>query len=276
VKNLLSILIFTVLFFTLSPTIYAQFQPSCIAENNTGCYGDVLTNRQGNCCLGLVCNGKPDTSGEIANGTCTKATAPPQINPSPKPAGSCFPNNTGCITDDQCCSKLCALFPDNAASGQAVYKCTDVAPTWPAGCAAPNEACSEDSNCCYGSCIEQGGAKICMEGAPTSKNPPPCSEWQDGKCIRIASGLGIDIPTDVPGIIKTFFGIILSISGATATLLFIYAGYKIMAARGNPEKFQEAKDRFTSTILGLLFIILSLVILQVIGVDLLKIPGFSQ
>lgn len=113
--------------------------------------------------------------------------------------------------------------------------------------------------------------------ATTSAPLPPCAQWgTDGNCLRVSTGLGIDVGTEPGELARSFFSVLLSISGGLALLLFIYAGYKIMAARGNPEKFQEAKDRFTSTILGLLFIILSLVILQVIGVDLLQIPGFKR
>jgi hypothetical protein len=45
----------------------------------------------------------------------------------------------------------------------------------------------------------------------------------------------------------------------------------MMTSTGNPEAIQEAKERITSAIVGLLFIIFSLVILQVIGVDILQI-----
>jgi hypothetical protein len=43
----------------------------------------------------------------------------------------------------------------------------------------------------------------------------------------------------------------------------------------NPEKIQVAKDNLTSAIVGFLFVVFSLVILQVIGYDILRIPGIN-
>ncbi len=49
-----------------------------------------------------------------------------------------------------------------------------------------------------------------------------------------------------------------------------------MASSGNPEKVQAAREQLTSAVVGLLFIIFSITILQVIGVDILHIPGLNK
>jgi hypothetical protein len=49
-----------------------------------------------------------------------------------------------------------------------------------------------------------------------------------------------------------------------------------MISQGNPEKIQAAREQLTAAIVGLLFIIFSLVIIQVLGYDILHIPGFGQ
>lgn len=84
------------------------------------------------------------------------------------------------------------------------------------------------------------------------------------------------ISTNPTGFVKSVFGILLSLAGGIALLLIMVSGYRIMASQGNPEKVKEAQESLTSAIVGLLFIIFSLTILQVIGVDILKIPGFSR
>ncbi|MCL5433143.1 MAG: hypothetical protein M1524_03485 [Patescibacteria group bacterium] len=71
--------------------------------------------------------------------------------------------------------------------------------------------------------------------------------------------------------VKWLFGLILGLSGGIALLLIIYSGYKLMLSRGNPEKIQGAKETLVSTIVGLMFIIFSMVILEIIGVDILGI-----
>ncbi len=84
------------------------------------------------------------------------------------------------------------------------------------------------------------------------------------------------ISTDPGGFISSVLGILLSVSGMIALYLIIRSGYQLMTSRGNPEAIQAAKERLVSAIVGLLFIIFSLVIMSVIGIDLLKIPGFSN
>lgn len=84
------------------------------------------------------------------------------------------------------------------------------------------------------------------------------------------------IQTSPTAFAKQIFGILLSLSGGIALLLIINAGYQIMVSEGNPEKIQGARETITSAIIGLVFIIFSLTILQIIGVDILRIPGFTR
>ncbi len=105
--------------------------------------------------------------------------------------------------------------------------------------------------------------------------PPPCAgPLVNGKCTAVKTAIG-DISTEPAGFIGDIFKLLLGISGGIALILIISSGYKFMASQGNPEQVQEARETLTSAIVGLLFIIFSFVILQVIGVDILRIPGFG-
>lgn len=143
---------------------------------------------------------------------------------------------------------------------------------------------------------------LCMNGDNSEDNvfcekprpiPPPCTQWVDlngnpinppdpdnpkemenAKCGSINTAIG-SINTDIGKAINQLFSIVLGLSGGIALILIIYSGYQLMMSQGNQEKVQGAKETLTSAIVGLLFIIFSLVILQVIGVDILKIPGFN-
>lgn len=84
------------------------------------------------------------------------------------------------------------------------------------------------------------------------------------------------VSTTPSGVITVFFRLFLSIAGTIAVFLIISSGYKLMTSRGNPEQIQQAREQFTSAIIGLLFLIFSLVILQFIGVSVLGLPGFSS
>jgi hypothetical protein len=104
----------------------------------------------------------------------------------------------------------------------------------------------------------------------------PCAPGKliNGKCTAVDTAIGI-ISTDPPEFVKNIFTIVLGLAGGIALLMIIIAGYKFMTSAGNPEALKGATEQLTSAIVGLLFIILSFVILQIIGVDILRIPGFG-
>lgn len=104
--------------------------------------------------------------------------------------------------------------------------------------------------------------------------PPGCTATSSGGCSQVETAIGT-IPTDPSGLVQTIFRILLGLSGGVAMLLIIAAGYEMMTSQGNPEKVKGARERLTSAIVGLLFIIFSLAILQIIGVEILQIPGFK-
>lgn len=114
-----------------------------------------------------------------------------------------------------------------------------------------------------------------LEKKAYENNEPEPNKRKDYKCAIIDTGLGVDLPTDPVGFIKGIFSILLSIAGSIALILIIVSGYQIMFSQGDAEKLQGARETLTSAVVGLLFIIFSLAILQFIGVDLLHLPGFE-
>lgn len=66
------------------------------------------------------------------------------------------------------------------------------------------------------------------------------------------------------------------IAGGIAFFLIIIGGFQMMISAGNPEKLNEGKELVTSAIVGLLFIIFSVFLLKLIGLDILQIPGFGS
>lgn len=112
----------------------------------------------------------------------------------------------------------------------------------------------------------------CVEGLDAQDKPTTDKKLMV-KCTKIDTAFGaFDI--EPAGFIKSIFTILLGFAGAVAVLLIIISGYRLMTSQGNPEKVQEAREQLTSAVVGLLFIIFSVAILQIIGVDILKLPGF--
>lgn len=114
--------------------------------------------------------------------------------------------------------------------------------------------------------------------APAPTNPPlPCAEGkrQQGKCLAVNTAIG-EISTDPAEFVQRIFSVVLGLSGGIALIMIIISGYQFMVSQGNPETIKAATGQLTSAVVGLLFIIFSFVILQIVGVDILQIPGFGK
>ena len=75
------------------------------------------------------------------------------------------------------------------------------------------------------------------------------------------------------GIIKRLTEWMLAVLLVVTVAFIVYAGYLYLTSQGDPEKLNEGKERFTSALIGLVFIIMSVFLLRVIGVDILGAPG---
>jgi hypothetical protein len=84
------------------------------------------------------------------------------------------------------------------------------------------------------------------------------------------------IPNDPIGFVAKFYGIGLGLIAGTAILGIIYSGYLLISSQGDPMQLAKGKRYLYSSIAGLLLAIFALVFIQVIAVDILNIPGFSN
>ena len=84
------------------------------------------------------------------------------------------------------------------------------------------------------------------------------------------------ISTDVDdgGFINSILQLAIGLGGIIALLLILGGVFIITTSAGNPDKLNQGKELITSAVSGLLFIILSIFLLNLIGVQILSIPGF--
>lgn len=68
----------------------------------------------------------------------------------------------------------------------------------------------------------------------------------------------------------------VSLAGGISLLCIIFAAFQMQTSRGNAEKIKKAQELLTNCITGLMVVIFSVLILKIIGVDILRIPGFGN
>lgn len=166
--------------------------------------------------------------------------------------------------------------PGQVGNGNNGYTCTYAGDPkgYHAYCPNSGLACVNDSTQASGiNCTNQ--QKLIATTTPIPPPPPPCAvPLQNGSCPAVNTAFGT-WSTDPSQFVTNLFGVLLSLSGAIGVLIIMIAGYRLMMSQGDPERIQAAREQITAAIVGILFIIFSFVILQIIGVDLLHIPGFK-
>ena len=157
----------------------------------------------------------------------------------------------GCdINNDKCPTSCpCTHFSDGDWCGER----SSTAPRCDVcGCKIDNSDCSRECNSQCKECITPG-KKYKKGGAWTALGCIPTGDFTDFTAWLLRR--------------------IVAIAGGIAFLLVIAGGFKIITSAGDPKGVQAAKETITSALIGLLFIIFSVFLLELIGVKILGIPG---
>lgn len=75
----------------------------------------------------------------------------------------------------------------------------------------------------------------------------------------------LQLSTDLPSLIAWFYYAIVGLSGFAAFIMIVYGGIMWMTSAGNPSKITDARDRIEKALLGLLLVLASFLILQIIN-----------
>lgn len=64
--------------------------------------------------------------------------------------------------------------------------------------------------------------------------------------------------------------------GGIAFLALLRGTLLILTSQGDPERINQGKDWIVSAVVGLVFMTFSTIVLAIIGVDIIRIPGFRR
>lgn len=113
---------------------------------------------------------------------------------------------------------------------------------------------------------------LCAQINKDTKQYTACVDCFGNNGIWTAVGC---IPSDPESVIATIITIGLATGGGIVLVMILVGSFMLSVSQGDPNKTKEAKEIITSAIIGLLFVIFSVTILQFIGVEILHIPGFG-
>jgi len=110
---------------------------------------------------------------------------------------------------------------------------------------------------------EKDACIACLSG---NNGTTPAGAWTSIGCV--SGNLSAFIQ-------QTLLGWGIGLAGGISMLCIMYAAFMMQTSRGNAESIKKAQQLLTSCIMGLMLTILSVFILKLIGVSILRIPGFT-
>lgn len=99
-----------------------------------------------------------------------------------------------------------------------------------------------------------------------------CDDYPDEICVSTPFG---QIRANPGGFASQIIALGIGIGSGVAFLLIIFGTYVVQTSQGNPDGINHGKEIITSAIIGLVFIVLSVTIMQIIGFDLLGLGSFG-
>jgi hypothetical protein len=95
---------------------------------------------------------------------------------------------------------------------------------------------------------------------------------QNGNGISTAIGC---IPTEPVPLITGLMRVFAGLAGGIAILLMASGSIQMMVSGGSADGLKKGRDQLVQAGIGLLFVFLSVTFLQIIGVNILNLPGFQ-
>jgi len=138
----------------------------------------------------------------------------------------------------------------------------------------PSHTDPKDLSIC--TCTGSLGPTTTVTGPTTSAKAIPCGtitgslDYSGG----IMTAIGC-VPTEPKALVEGLLKYGTFAAGGIAFLMMILAALQMITAEGNPESIKGAQEKFYSAIIGLLLIIFAVLLMQVIGLDILGLPGFG-
>ncbi len=91
----------------------------------------------------------------------------------------------------------------------------------------------------------------------------------------LPGGFTIRDNTPLPELVRYIFNFTIMIAGLAAFFMLVFGGFRYLTSAGNPAAQKDAKDIITSAIVGLLLLLTSYLLLQVINPDILTLKPLT-
>lgn len=188
---------------------------------------------------------------------------PPPGNP-PAPIDGTGPGSEWAVSDACGYSRVTRADPNDAISVKTEYVIPE---GW--------EACRK---CLYPQTTNAGNpdAKETVKIDPTTGKAPTPAIGRYMTAIGCISTSNFRSFGSAQGLIQPMLNVLFGVSGGIAFIYVIYGSFLVLTSRAEPEKLNHGKRTIVGAIIGLIFSISAVFIINFIANNVLKIPGFGQ
>jgi hypothetical protein len=125
-----------------------------------------------------------------------------------------------------------------------------------------------------------GGSSDSGTGGGSSDSTPCSFLSGSGKsaCESCLNGGGFwtaigCLSVDPPDAVASVFGLALGLGGVFIVFQILMGAFGLITSGGNPQAVQKARGRIVNSIVALLFVVFSFTILEIIMIQVLRLPG---
>jgi len=76
-------------------------------------------------------------------------------------------------------------------------------------------------------------------------------------------------------VIQTLLNLVFSVAGGIALLYFLYGSFLVLTSQAEPEKLNQGKRAIYGAVVGIIFCLSSVFIINLLASGVLKVPGFG-
>lgn len=135
-------------------------------------------------------------------------------------------------------------------------------------------------------CVDKNGGTYTNEGVDKGTGKKggftkavdnlSCKSSRGEPGVKVESLGGYCVPKDPAGFAREYYSIGLGLIGGLSLLFIMFGGYILLTSQGNPVRLQNGKTFIFYALFGLLLAIFGYIFIEVIAIDILRIPGFER
>lgn len=238
---------------------------------NALCTGSANPGSVFQCCSG---GNRWDASSGCTNGSTYSCQANQNCTPTLNQGQECINGNNGTSYPNQCCDYSDPRVTYDPSTQRCIKTTVVSGSNGVPTTTSTATSCQTGQVCVQAGYLPNGDPRAFYTCSQQYTDTVECATASDpnARCVNTAFGR---INATPGAFISQLIRIGIGIGSGIALLLIIYGSFKIATSQGTPEAISEGREIITSAVIGLVFMVLSVSLMQILGVDILGLGSYG-